>query len=107
MWLHLKRPRKEETSAGGVVDAEPQVLPVQLFRFTPFKRRLTNETWLSNSGEKTRKADWVLHGAHDADVRVKDYFEFRGHEYEVIWVSDHDLYRTAAGVVNRTKIGAT
>lgn len=102
----LLRPQFVETTAGGKVAATDLTLPLQMFRRTPFKRRLVNDWALSYRGEEVKVADWVLHGKHDADVQVDDYFEDRQHRYTVIWVNDHRLYRTAAGLKVRGKIGS-
>lgn len=101
----LLRPQFVETAAGGKVATTDLALPVQVFRRTPFKRRLVNDWNLSLLGEEVKTADWVLHGKHDADIKVDDYFEDRDHRYTVIWVNDHDMYRTAAGLKVRGRLG--
>lgn len=100
----LLRPQFAETAAGGKVAATDLPLPPQLFRRTPFKRRLVNDWALSYQGEEVKTADWVLHGKHDADIQVDDYFDDRDHRYTVIWVNDHNLYRTAAGLKVRGRL---
>jgi len=100
----LLRPQFVETTAGGKVAIADLVLPLQRFRRTPFKRRLVNDWGLSVQGEEVKHADWVLHGKHNADVQVDDYFDDRDHRYTVIWVNDHNLYRTAAGLKVRGRL---
>jgi hypothetical protein len=103
--VELHRVRTDQTAAGGVTRRPEHVLAPQRFRLTPFKRRLVNDWGLSLQGQEVKTADWVMHGAPDADVKVDDYFQYRNHEYVVIWVNDHNMYRTAAGLRVRGRLG--
>lgn len=101
--ISLKRPEKQETLSGGRRSTRDRTLPEQWFRLVPFKRRLTREWGLSDGGEAVRNVDWILTGAHDADVQEGDYFVKDGLQYQVKVVSDHRLYRTAATLILRGK----
>lgn len=100
--VQLRRPRYVDTPAGGRRRELPdEVLPEQIFRLVPFKRRLTREWGLSDEGEKVQNVDWILVGAHDADIQRKDLMLKGDWEYEVSFISNHRLYRTAAGLTVR------
>lgn len=97
----LKRPQEVITEAGGRTSGELLTLQEQTFRLVPFKRRLTREWGFSDDGEAVKNVDWVLVGAYDADVATGDWFNARGFKYQVKAVSDHRIYRTAAGLIQR------
>lgn len=99
--LSLRRPHEVVTEAGGRVPDDELTLPEQIFRFVPFKRRLTREWGFSDNGEATKNVDWILVGAHDADIQTDDWFNHNGFRYQVKVVSSHRLYRTAATLIER------
>lgn len=104
--IQLLRPRRVETSSGGVTLAGNETLPEQTFRLVPFKRRLTREWGFTREGEAMQLVEWILVGAYDADVQRKDHFWLNNWHYEVEFLSDHRLYRTAVGLTIRGEKGS-
>lgn len=99
--IRLQRPVMVDTPAGGKIKSVDDELRLQTFRLVPFKRRLTLEYGLSRNGEEVQNIQYVLVGAYDADVQLKDWFTLENTEYEVKFVSDLRLHRTAAGLIVR------
>lgn len=99
--IRLTRPVTARTPAGGTAVVGDDQLDHQTFRLVPFKRRLTLEYGLSRDGEEVKNIQYILVGAHDANVRVGDWFTLDTVDYEVKFVSDLRLHRTAAGVIIR------
>lgn len=99
--LSLRRPHEVVTEAGGRVPDDGLTLPEQIFRFVPFKRRLTREWGFSDDGEATKNVDWILVGSYDADIQTDDWFNRDDRRYQVKVVSSHRLYRTAATLIER------
>ena len=99
--ISLKRPSEVISDAGGRVPDDTLTIQEQIFRFIPFKRRLTREWGFSDDGESVKNVDWILVGAHDADIQTDDWFNHNNFRYQVKVVSSHRLYRTAATLIER------
>lgn len=99
--ISLKRPVDVVTEAGGRTQSEELTLPEQIFRFVPFKRRLTREWGFSDMGEAVKNVDWILVGEYDANIQTDDWFVKDGTKYQVRVVSSWRLYRTAATLIER------
>lgn len=78
----LWRRTKEKTAANGWKWTDPQPLPAQKVRITPFKRRLTDILTNTELGEVVN-APYVLLGRHDADVKREDVFEWAGRKFVI------------------------
>jgi hypothetical protein len=103
--VELQRPRRVTTDSGGLRSDGFDLIPPQVFRLTPFKRRLTLEWGFTKEGERVHLVEWVLVGEPDADVQEGDEFTHQNYIYRVEFVSDHRLYRTAAGLSLRSQEG--
>ena len=81
--ITLSRVPKISTPSGGYTEGTPTLLPPQIFRMTPFKRRLSDFTKDTQDG-KILQADYILTGQWDCDVLRGDTFWFNGNSLEVI-----------------------
>lgn len=99
-YIGLMRPTLVRTPAGGLSKENPETLPDQLFRLVPFKKRLTSLTRDTPDGNIIN-LQYVLIGAHDADVKPADFFTHEGGIYDVISIEPNRQYRTAANVTYR------
>ena len=98
--LELWRPILVRTPAGGLVKGTPDIIPAQLFRLVPFKKRLTSVTRDTPDGNIIN-LPYVLVGLYDADVKPADYFEHNGGVYDVISIEPNREFRTACNVTYR------
>lgn len=83
--IRLLRPAMTDTAAGGRIEGDPVELDWQRFRLVPFKRRLTRQTVDTQDGD-IPLTEYVLVGAHNADVQTDDYFEYQGRTWRVVGV---------------------
>lgn len=88
--LRLQRPTMTDTAAGGRIEGDPVQLPWQRFRLVPFKRRLTRQTVDTQNGD-IPLTEYVLVGAHNADVQTDDFFEYQGRIWRVVGVEPKTL----------------
>lgn len=93
IFLVLSRPTLTKTTAGGWVKGVPRSLPRQMFRLTPFKRRLSNMQ-VTNQAGSIPNLDYVLVGKHTADIRRDDEFDYNGDHYRVVSVEPKTDDRT-------------
>lgn len=93
--ISLSRPSKVDVGNGGWRPGPSTVLPPQLFRLVPFKRRLTHQESNTQDGP-IPVLPYVLVGRPGVDVRRDDEFVYNGRDCKVIGVepaetSDHTV----------------
>lgn len=93
----LTRKAKVDTGAGGWKWAEPTNLEPQLFRMTPFKRRLGLGETNTPDGDITA-SQFLLMGKVGADVAKGDTFKVDNDNYIVVKVHPKELTRLMAVV---------
>lgn len=83
--ITISRPQKVDAGNGGWVEGSPTVLPAQLFRLVPFKRRLTHQEANTQDGP-IPVLPYVLVGRPDVNVQRDDEFTFNGRQCKVVGV---------------------
>ncbi len=79
---------------------------LQSLRRIPFKRRLTDITRNTPDGD-IHSLQYVLFGAHDANVQKGDFFEYEGKRYEVDSLEPNTSYRQTWNITYRGPVNAT
>lgn len=94
----LQRRVRVATPGGGYDDHATEDLDEQLFILVETAGRGTLEGTISRGEGELMKADFILIGRHDADIKDSDGYFRNDEHFEVYYVSPYRQIRTAAGI---------